>query len=492
LETKILSSGRRFRVMTLPPPFSPRLSLLIVLIAALIAAPFYVTTLKAPAVTTGDTPQYVSAAWHMAHHGVFSEATSSAPPAPSLGREPAYALFLVPFLILDPALAGFTPDCLADGTCADGPFRLVQAANVVLAGVAALLLVITVRLLGGGPTAATVAGLYLVANAEMMASRHSVASDYLALALVAGAGALLAAAVRSGRPTAFVPLGLVMAALTLTKAVFLPFTVLALGAGALWALWQRVPVRTVMAAGIVFACAFAAPVGGWMARNAAVGGSFAITVERGGIAISTREVFNHMSGAQYVAAFVYWTRGFGDGLARDLFDRPVWERFRIDVVGGFYDEGQNRYGPWVEQVMAERGVERGEARRIVDQTLIRHILDRPFTHALTTLPLLYRGLWIDEFIVFGLPALLWAGIMAWRQRRGALLAGLGLSAFNLTLYALVSLNIPRYQITAVPGIALAAGFAAAALWPAVTGWRDGRRKRRVGAVTPKTVLYQRA
>lgn len=88
---------------------------------------------------------------------------------------------------------------------------------------------------------------------------------------------------------------------------------------------------------------------------------------------------------------------------------------------------------------------------------------RALAVAVVTLPVFYRGIWIDEFILLGLPALAWMWIGA--LRRGHLLLALLLSIgfFNLLFYPLVSLNIPRYQMTAVPVIALAVGVLVARL-----------------------------
>jgi hypothetical protein len=76
-----------------------------------------------------------------------------------------------------------------------------------------------------------------------------------------------------------------------------------------------------------------------------------------------------------------------------------------------------------------------------------------------TLPLFYRGIWIDEFVVLGLPLFVWMLFRAVRRRDVGLVLLLSIGAFNLLFYAAFSLNIPRYQMTAVPVVALAAALA---------------------------------
>ena len=55
-----------------------------------------------------------------------------------------------------------------------------------------------------------------------------------------------------------------------------------------------------------------------------------------------------------------------------------------------------------------------------------------------------------------------------------LLFALSPGVFSLLFYALFSLNIPRYQITALPALALASGWLALALR---ARWRETRNRK---------------
>jgi len=186
-----------------------------------------------------------------------------------------------------------------------------------------------------------------------------------------------------------------------------------------------------------------------------VGGEFTITVDRGGVALSTREVFNNMTTAQYFAAFVYWTQGFGDSLAESMFDETTWSAFRPENPDGFYLRGQLGYGKEVKIVMGRQGVDRKQGKAIVDAQIKKRILENLPVHLLTTLPVFYRGIWIDEYIIFSLPCLIiFSWIAFWRRQWENLLVfwpGL----FSLVFYALISLNIPRYQMVAIPALSFA-------------------------------------
>jgi 4-amino-4-deoxy-L-arabinose transferase-like glycosyltransferase len=318
---------------------------------------------------------------------------------------------------------------------------------------------LTVVLLGAGRLAAWLAAFHVWLNGEAARGREYLLSDHFALLLVALGVLTLVWAYRRGT-WRWLLAGAVFAALTLTKAVFMwmvaPALVLALAAVVI----RRERRRALVAWGM-FALAYAAPVGTWMERNHEVGGTYALSIGRTATALSTREVFDHMTPAQYTAAFVYWTRAMGDGLAKQIFPMSVWGPFDLDRPGGFYLVGQHRLTPEAQALVA-KGMSDADAEKLLERRMISAILERPLAYATSTLPLIWRGIWVDEFIVFSLPALVW---LAWSAatRRLDIAFAIGPGLFSLVFYALVSLNIPRYQLTAVPALAVSFGIGASAV-----------------------------
>ncbi len=406
----------------------------------------------------GDVPEYLATAYHIVHDHLYSGRKLSRPPEPTLGREPAYPLLLAGLMATDPVFASFGPACLtADGACPQRTYRTPSLANLVLIEAAGLAMFLLGRLVCGTPAGGLVAAAYLLLNVHMNKGWADLMSDRLAVALLAFAMLALAHAWRGGRPWQWALAGGAFAALTLTKALFLPFCALAwLAASALALRHAPTRRRRMLAAGSA-ALVYLALIGGWALRNDAVSGQWRLTDARSGIALSTRAVFDTMTPAQYAAAFVYWTRGFGPGLARRLFAPDTVAPFDLDRPGGFYDRGQNGYRPRVEALMQANHIDYWAAARIVDASIVQDIGQHKVGYGLSTLPLIYRGLWGDEFILLGLPCLILALWQAWRRRGWLLLLLLGTGVFNLVAYAAVSLNIPRYQMTAVPALALATG-----------------------------------
>lgn len=452
-----------------PPTRGRGLAVLAVLMV--LSAVMIVLSGKPPGAATGDSPSYLDAAYHLRHEGTFTEADRSSPAPPALGREPGYATFLALLMAIDPGLARFRPECLADGgPCPPDMVRSVSLANLALIELAGLNLFFLARRVTGRTWAGLVGAAYILFNVHMNKYWYEVQSDWLALWLVSLA--LLALALAWERPAVWrwSLLGLVFGALSLTKAVFVFLCCPAAALALLWAVRRASRRRAILVALAAAAVTYAALVGGWMARNAAVSGSFRLTDARGGIALSTREVFDHMTGAQYLAAFVYWTHGPGPALARRLFAPATVDPFDLDTPGGFYDTGQNGYGRRVSAVMAATGATWWDATAVVDRDIVRSIREHPVAHALSTLPILYRGLWIDQFALAGVPLFAWMWIRAIRRRQALIIALLSVGVFNGIFYALFSLDIPRYQMTAVPSVALGVALAA----PRVRAWLASR------------------
>lgn len=408
----------------------------------------------------GDTPAYLLGAWSLARFGIYAP---NADAIPAIGREPGYAVLLSLLMRWGTALASFSPACLASNdACPRTLYRPAQVANVILTLSAAAIVGPVARSLTGWRWALPIAFGYIAVNATALSWRHFLVSDHLALVLVAiVVHALSRLAARPAVPAAFLA-GASLAVLIFVKAAFLYLALLLSLPVGLFVLAKR---RALVPAWLAFSVGWALPVLLWMLRNRLVGGSFVFTDLRSGIALSTREVFNHMSMIDVLIAFVYWTRAFGDGLARSLFGAERVAMFELDNPDGYYMVGQFRYEPWVAAVMAERGVDQSEAVRIVNRDLLRMFLERPCGYLLSMPALVWRGLWIDEFIVVGLPSLVWASWRSSAEGNFEVVAALLPGLFNILFYPAVSLNIPRYQMTAVPSLAVATAWAASRLAP---------------------------
>jgi hypothetical protein len=441
------------------------------MLLVIVALGLLVTALhRGPIYAGGDGPDYLAGAYHLYHDHVFSQAESPNPVPAGIGREPLYSLVLAGLMAIDPALRTYTTDCIHTA-CDVRIYRSAALLNLTLIVLNGVVLYCVGTRATGRALGGLVAAGYVLFNLQTNKGWGPIASDRVAV--LALSLAMLAVAHAWGtRGARWLLVGLALAILTLAKAVFLYYTLAAVGVVVFAAPANRQPVQTVAPAAILTVAVFAAIVGGWAARNAHVSGQWRLTDARGGIALNTREVFNHMSAQQYAASFVYWMRGPGEGLARKLFPSAIVKPFDLEQPGGFYDAGQNGYGIRVAERMNATGEDYWTAEHAVEHEVRSAILHRPITHLATTIPLFYRGIWGDEFVVIGLPLFLAAIVAAAREWNWLMLTLLSIGAFNLVFYAAFSLNIPRYQMTALPSIAIGVGYMA-------TRYADRMRDRKL-------------
>jgi hypothetical protein len=415
----------------------------------------------------GDVPSYLTAAYHLRYQHFYTVQRGAGPVAPGIGREPAYPLFLAGLMAVDPALAKFTPDCLrADDACPQRTYRAASLANLALIELAGITLFFLARLICGTPIGGLIASAYLLLNLHLNKGWADPMSDRLAVFLLALALLATAHAGRSGKFIQYALAAAAFAALTLTKTIFLPFCLAAWIAALLTTLYRTHDKHHALLALCLAACVYALPTGGWAWRNYAVSGQFRLTDVRSGVALSTREVFDHMSLEQNAAALVYWTRGIGPRLAQYLFGTDAIAPFDLNQPGGFYDVGQHAYQHQVATLRRTDHLEYWQATTQVDASISAAIRHDWAGYATSMLPLIYRGIWIDEFALLGVPCLIFACWRAARRRDRLLLLLLSSGLFNLVAYAAVSLNVPRYQMTAMPAVALAvAVIAVKRKWP---------------------------
>jgi hypothetical protein len=219
-------------------------------------------------------------------------------------------------------------------------------------------------------------------------------------------------------------------------------------------------------------------VGAWSVRNGVVLGQYCLTEGRGSETLGLRVAFNDLTPKQFVAGVFWWTRGFGDALAKRLFDEEAQSPFDWSQPNNFYEVSVGAiHRRAADAAAANLGDLRAGEKAVTDE-LVREAISHPLQHATSTLLFIYRGIWIDEFIVLGLPLLMFAVVHAVRRRQWELLIVLSPGLFGMLFYALLSLNPPRYQLTSLPTIAIGAALGAAYL---AAKWRE-RRLRPVSFV----------
>ena len=242
-------------------------------------------------------------------------------------------------------------------------------------------------------------------------------------------------------------IGITLGLLTLTRPEFLYLALAMAGVQVLRALVAG-PAQRAYAwrGGALLVAGLVGVVGPWLYRNHTVFGDVALTSTYAGRTLAQRVQYNRMSGAELACSFVYWLPDFGDSLARRMLPSECYRRLDFGP-GSYYDDASALY----QQRLREAG---GEAA-VVRHLLQRDVLAQPVQHALTTLALAWRGLFVAK--LWGLIAVLaLCVVLATRPRlRRPLIVSSAPAWFMLLLYAAVSVAIPRYSICFIPTFSLA-------------------------------------
>lgn len=456
-----------------------------ILLGLALAALTWLTATQRDWRPVSDEVEYLSIAWNLGHRGSFSmSAPDALEPIPTAYREPGYPLLILAITRLVPSLAEAPPACFfydAPDSCQPhlAKFRTANSVMQVLAG---LIVFAIARRLGATPTQALLAFALLAINPEAARWRNQLLSDYLALLLMAGVAWAAVATVQRPRLLPAALTGVALAALILTKAIFLymlPFAILAAGAFAA----TRPPGARLKAgmAGALLLIIAAAPAAGWIARNHVAVDRASLSSERGGIALQSRVVYNAVTPQQYGVMVLWFIRAAGDNWARALFPESATRAFLISEPEGFAVRGYDLFGERTAALTAD-GMTPRAAEKTVERQLIGEILTNLPKHLLVSIPFLYRGLFIDEYLVLTLPALAAFLIAAVRRRDLARLAALAAPLYCIAMHSLLTINTTRFEMPALVALALAGGFVLPG-WAAACGelkqWRRLAWRRRV-------------
>ena len=407
-----------------------------------------------------DARQYISGGVNLAKYGTFNEniRLDSDTITPGIGREPGYAAVLSVVFRVGDSLDQITPTCLYSGGCGVEPYVWAKWTNRTFIVLSGLIMFFAMRRLTGSPFAAIMSGMHLWLNHQMHKNHDYVISDPLAMFLASLLVFTCIWAWQRKSIYSWITPGLVFAGLVFTKAVYIYFIPVAVLIGLVLVVMNRAQWKSSLSKLLIVTVVATSPLFLWMERNHDITGKYQFTDSRGGIALSTRVVFNDMNLTEYLAAFTYWTRGAGDGWAEALFPAEIVKPFEWYNPDGYYLRGQLGFGERASVIASERNIPMSDAKDIVEHQIKDQILAHPIKHIVTTLPLIYRGIWIDELAIITFPALIWLLICALRQRNGLLVIVLLPSLFSLVFYAAFSLNVARYQMTAMPGFAIAFGY----------------------------------
>lgn len=428
-----------------------------------------------------DSRQYIASAYNLSNYGIYSQnIRDGANVEPAIGREPGfpYALSFLFDLKLE-EMSAITPTCLSTPEgCGLKPYASAQWLNRLLFALAGIVTFWASYKIFSTLTLASIGGASIWLNPKMQSSMDQVVSDPLALFLVCSLtlSFIFAAKTHTSKNTYLFASfsGIILGLLILTKAVFLYFLYAAAGLGLIYLLVfpnGRKKLNHFALPMLLFVVFAAMSPALWMKRNSDISGQYSLTDSREGIALSARNIFHDMSVAEYFTAFLYWTPSFGDNLARRYLPESAWKRFDTRNPDGFFLAGHHNFGKDVRMIVDAQGISRQEATAIQTRALKKDIITNPIKHIITTIPLFYRGIIRDIFILLSFPGLIFLTYRCLKRNDILILVALSPALFNMIFYPLISLNVGRYQITAAPAFA----FGLIAFFITFSEWRKRKK-----------------
>lgn len=283
------------------------------------------------------------------------------------------------------------------------PYRTVNLALLLAAALGVFWLVL--RLTGVRPLA--YAGFLLTAqSAVLLDNADSFLTEVHAAALIVAVAALSWITATARRPLYAALLGLALAGLALTKAVFAYLWVPVVAAlAATGLLRRRIGWMTVG----VMLLAHGIPVGAWMARNYLMSGDFSIIESRSASVLGYRASWNRMRHDEWLAGFAYFLPLTRPDLPANRISDESFQRFEMDDAAGFRQTERRSYGRrrtalWHDDNPAFAELDELGKRRSVNDAMaeesIARLLADPVQHLKVSLLFAWRGVFAERGLGF--------------------------------------------------------------------------------------------
>jgi len=326
-------------------------------------------------------------------------------PAPTVYREPGYSTYLAMIMALSRQLREADVDTVLSGGTEVQILRRGQLPVLILTAFMAMYVVFSVT----RNVVFSYIALFLTGfSSSLLTSMQSLKSEFFSALLLLVVSIFMYQAVTVKSKKYFALLGVSLGALVLTKAVFMYFIVFVfIFFIFLWklGLFEK---RRLITGLLMFISMYCALVGSWMFRNYIHFKHFYIT-GRAGLILSVRSQYDMMNAQEYFGSFLYWTPD--QYVARKLLT-VFWGRDALGPRGALWrlnrsnSSGYYKRGRAVRDAILEKSEHRRETAAVDRQTkkeAIGKILRHPFRHILVTLPLGWRGLFVESGYVLRAP-----------------------------------------------------------------------------------------
>jgi hypothetical protein len=435
-----------------------------------------------------DGPFYITIAYDLDRHGVFSNGSQSlvdstlVRPDPGMFFGPVFPLLVYAAMELDPRFAEAVRCSVeADREHRDEascepytlPIRLINAFLLALgatAVAAAAELIFRRRgvfLLAG---LLTLAALAAEANLFRLVMTESAIFGIYSLFALASLRAL-----RTNAPAGFALGGALLGLLCLTKPSFLALAPVVAATSFIYPrYWAKLPRPQALRGVLVFMLALGCVLGAWATRNLVSVGKFALTEEYGSAALIERFAYDDMTAREFFQAFPYCVPGIGD-LAFDLvYGTDSMHRFVFHTPGSFFHVGRDRRDTLVE--------ENGRLDPLIGGIIRDEMRKNWWRYLLVNIPLVWCGMWAGSYTSLVLvPLFAWASWRAVRAREGLFFLYAAPAVLMLGVHAAFGNHTTRYNLILIGPYAVAAAWMVSLRWSA---WQDARWRSQSRAPAP--------
>jgi 4-amino-4-deoxy-L-arabinose transferase-like glycosyltransferase len=419
---------------------------------------------------TYDQPVYLTIAYDIEHFGRITNGTAWGTPSadptrpPGMVRTPLYPIFLAATAELDPVF-NRTLNCLVQNAAAptcpqQAPLpRVLQFLMTV--GFYLMLWRIAIRATGSLRIGWLSLGVGLIAAPILIRSVDSLMTETLSLFFITIAMLAAVEVFKGRRPLGWALLSGAMvglAALTRPPFVYLLPAVAIVVFPLIVRSSQRWRGAATLAAFLFAGVGVMTP---WIARNSVVLGHPAMTSDYAQLALTQRVAYDEMNWQQY-ALFNLCSLPDGAGMGSLLVKPHACAKFGYDgTPGGFYEIGSTT-------LLQSTAVAAGGTTNQVDYILYHYVIRHPVWHAIVSIPMAMRGLWIDHY--WGLVLAILCIPLTLRALRNFDTATLAVTLpgwFLLAFYAALSPNETRYNLMLIIPFSLAGGVTLERLLPKV-------------------------
>ncbi len=425
-----------------------------------------------------DQSFYLTIAYDLDRHGVFSNGifdttdSTDAAPRPGMFFVPGYPLLVLAVMKVDARFAKAV-ECSVeanhnkrDGSECDvyaTPIRIIHAALLAL-GV--LCVAICGEIIFGSTRVFWIGGALATAGLTAEADMFSfIMTESLTFSLYSIVMFFAVLAWKRLSTLYCVLAGLWLGLLCLTRPSFVILIPVLMALIAWRARWLATGgTRSTWTGALAFTVATAVVIGPWIVRNHVSVGKWGLTEEYGSAVLIERFAYNDMSAREFITAFPYCTPGLGDIAFDQIYGKDSMHRFVYHTRDSFFHVGRGRRDALVK--------EHGRLDPLIRGIVLDEMRANWWRHLLVSIPLAWCGMWAGWIVSLILvPLFGWACVRAARQRQPLLLLYAAPAAVMLGLHAGMANHYTRYNLILIGPLAVGAAWLISAWLPRVR-WRS--------------------